>query len=150
MGRIPFKEVLVTFRDNDLLEDEQGKLWMVRHLLAFFGASRSTRSEDAPPGLTLDTLIFIDGENLHPVSAEGAIGQTPVFRKITPPKKPYRLICIDHGYRSIFMEDEGQWKYRFVANEPFYRHKQAADRRKDALNKDWVIVNTLKGVPRGL
>ncbi|HZT98877.1 MAG TPA: hypothetical protein VFA10_04415 [Ktedonobacteraceae bacterium] len=142
MELISFKEVLDTFRDNDLLEDEQGKLWMVRHLLSAFGASRSTRSEDAPAGLTLDTLIFIDGENLYPISAAGAIGQTPVFRTITPPEKPYRLICVDHTYRVIFMEDEGQWKYRFVADEPFYRHKQAADRRKDALNEDWVIVNT--------
>jgi hypothetical protein len=142
MGTIPFKEVLVTFRDNDLLEDEQGELWMVRHLLAAFGASRSMQSEDAPAGPSLDTLIFIDGENLHTVSAEGAIGQTPVFRKITPPGKPYRLICVDHRYRVIFMEDEGQWKYRFVADEPFYRHKQAADRRKDVLNEDWVILNT--------
>ena len=142
MGPIPFKEVLVTFRDNDLLEDEQGKLWMVRHLLAAFGASRSTRSEDAPAGLSLDTLIFLDGENLHPVSAEGAISQPPVFRKVTPPEKPYRLISVEQGYRVIFMEDEGQWKYRFVADEPFYRHKQAADRRKDVLNEDWVILNT--------
>lgn len=29
MGRIPFKEVIVTFRDNDLLEDEQGKWKMM-------------------------------------------------------------------------------------------------------------------------
>jgi hypothetical protein len=29
MGPIHFKEVLVTFRDNDLLEDEQGKWKMM-------------------------------------------------------------------------------------------------------------------------
>jgi hypothetical protein len=49
----------------------------------------------------------------------------------------HRVIAVDNGYRFIFMEHEGQWKYHLVDGQPFYRHKQAANRRKDALNKYW-------------
>ena len=72
----------------------------MRDLLDALAAGKSTWSEDTPPGLTYDSSLFIDGENIHLVSAEGYIGKTPVFRKITPLKNPYRIISIDHGYRS--------------------------------------------------
>ena len=64
---------------------------MVRELLDAFAAGRSKGSEDATPGLTYDSLIFIDGENIYLVGAEGYIDQTPVFRKITPPRIPIVL-----------------------------------------------------------
>ena len=141
MRQRTLQEMLETSSEIDLLEDEHGKLWMMRDLLEAFAAGKSTLSEDAPPGLTYDSLLFIDGENIHLVSAQGSIGQTPVFRKITPPKKPYRVLSIDHGYRVVFMEHEGQWKYRLIEGRLYYRHKQAAYRRKDALNACWCQHN---------
>lgn len=137
MGQITLKEVLETYRDIDLLEDEHGELWTVRNLIGAFVEGKRTWPEDAPPGFTLDSLIYIEGENIHPVSAEGSISQTPVFRKITPPKNPYRVISVDNGYRVVFMENEGQWKYHLINGQPFYQHKQAANRRKDRLNQYW-------------
>ena len=91
VDRRTLQEVLETSSDIDLLEDEHGKLWMMRDLLEAFAAGKSTLSEDAPPGLTYDSLLFIDGENIHLVSAQGYIGQTPVFARSLLPRIPIAL-----------------------------------------------------------
>lgn len=83
--------MLETSSDIDLLEDEPGRLWMKRDLLDAFVAGNSTWLEDAPPELTYDSLLFIDGENIHLVSAQGYIGQTPVFARSLLPRIPIAL-----------------------------------------------------------
>ena len=138
MHHLTLLEILETSRSSDLLEDEHGTLWLVRDLLDALRAGKSAAPKGALPGLTRDSLIFIDGEHMHPASAEGAIGQTPVLRRLSPPEKPYRVLALEHGYRIIFVEHEGQWKYRFIEGRLYYPREQAAYRRKELLNINWL------------
>jgi hypothetical protein len=137
MKQRTLKEVLETSRDSDLLEDETGEVWTIHGLICAFVEGKETWLGNIPPGLMLDSLICIDDGNIHLISDDGYIGPTPVLRKITPPENPYRILFVDHRYRIIFMEDEGQWRYRLVNGQPFYQRKWAAYRRKEALNTDW-------------
>ncbi len=137
MRQRTLNEVLGTSHDSDLLEDETGKKWTVRGLLCAFVEGKKAWLEGILSGLTLDSPICIEDGNIHLVSDDGYIGPAPVLRKITPPENPYRVLSVDHRYRIIFMENEGQWRYRLVNGQPFYQSKWVAYRRKEALNIDW-------------
>jgi hypothetical protein len=137
MRQRTLNEALGTSRDNDLLEDETGRIWTVRGLICAFVEGNEARLEDILSGLTLDSPVYIEGGNIHLVSDDGYIGPAPVFQRITPPENPYHVLAIDHRYRIIFMENEGQWRYHLVNGQPFYQRKWAAYRRKEALNIGW-------------
>src|SRR5438128_11243900 len=114
MGQLTLREALKTYHDFDLLEDDNSETWMACNLIEAFIEGEREWPEDVPLGLTLDSLVYMADENVYPIDVRGYIGQMPVFRKITPPENPYRVVARDDGYRVVFMEDEASWKYGFV------------------------------------
>jgi hypothetical protein len=87
MGLIPFRNLLESYRDIDLLEDKNGDIWLVRDLLDTFAKNIPIWLEDATAGFLYDSLFYVENKYIYAVSPEGDILLPPIFCKITSAHK---------------------------------------------------------------